>query len=340
MCASSSPPRPRTSAATSEPVVARAASSGPPEDPRAARLTTGRATRASPARSGGKWSRAPAARAAMVIAGVSRPNQPRPTRTERRDGSSRGRKNCSVAGTVNTDRRRPPAWTWNSSEPGRCGTSRPSRSACPASSDDRQSRGAGASAGAGHADGPRHEVPDVHGRGGADGVRGPKRQSAGEVARDVVVAGSGQQDAAGVRRLRPVLPDDGAEEGSLARGVDVVGTGGHRGLDGGAAPAGERSDRRDEHVTALHQSSHRGRRRGLGDLDSSGPPGPPSSAREPAQAVAVRPASTGRTPAATSARAVRSPVYPVAPNSTIRPGRADGRLATARLLVARGAVVR
>ena len=101
---------------------------------------------------------------------------------------------------------------------------------------------------------------------------------------------------------------------------------GDRRRDGGLAPAHERPDGRDEDVAGVKQRGDRavaaGRRR-VGDRGSRGRAPRPA----PRRGRALRPASSGRAPRATSARAVSSPVNPVAPKSTMR---ADTRPTLAR----------
>src|SRR5437764_589778 len=113
------------------------------------------------------------------------------------------------------------------------------------------------------------EVADRDAGGLAPGVA--EGQCAGQVARHPVVAEGGDHPTA--RGLGPwsVLLEDAADERRLAGRVEVVGAGGDGGLGGGVAPAGERTDGRDEHIALLDERANRVRPRHVcdGDLEAA-----------------------------------------------------------------------
>ena len=78
-------------------------------------------------------------------------------------------------------------------------------------------------------------------------------ERAGEVARDPVVPERRDERAPGGLRLRSVALEDIADEPWFARGIEVVGTGGHGCPHRRLSPLRERAHRRHEDVAAVDE---------------------------------------------------------------------------------------
>ncbi len=134
-----------------------------------------------------------------------------------------------------------------------------------------QGGGARAAAGRAGARCPGHEVADVDAHRQPAAGRGPaQREGTRQVAGDVVVPEGRQERRPGRRRARPGLLDHRPDERALAGRVDVVGAGVDGGVQRRPAPAGERADGGEKHVATPDEGGH-GRR--VGDVGDRGAPG-------------------------------------------------------------------
>ena len=158
------------------------------------------------------------------------------------------------------------------------------------------------------------EVAHVHARGQLAGTL--EGQAPGQVARHPVVAERGEHPDAGLLGRGPVALEHLADEGRLSGRVDVVGArrGGRRGRR--ARPSARTGPTVVTSTSPLSTSA-----RTLGGSDTSAvavSSSPPSSAASASSLSWLRAASTGFRPRSTIASAASRPVYPVAPNRTIR----------------------
>ena len=181
---------------------------------------------------------------------------------------------------------------------------------------DERRAGAGA-----EADQAGVEVAGVHAHRGV--ARLAQRERSGEVPEHALPPERRQQADAGRSRARAVVLEDAAGEGRLAVAVQVVRALARSRPRPAASPHltnGPTVD--DQHVALARPGSASDSGRAASATATSSPP--PSSPATSSSLAAERPASTGRRPRRTSASAVRRPVRPVAPNTTIRDIRIDG----------------
>ena len=237
----------RASATTRDPVRARAAASGPPEDPPATRRASGPSTRADTVRSGGTRSTSAGRPGGGGERGRQRPRTSRARRAPtRRDGSSRGSE--ELLGGRHRHGRPPPAAGVEPQHlvPGRC-AHQPAvaQRVAPRSPTMPRAEARVPPLAAPAPAAPGHEVADVEGHGGADRPPRPvaapaRRRGCRARSRSRRPVSRAQPDAAA---RGPRLLEDGAEERALAGGVDVVGAGRRGRRPASAGPSGRTAPR-------------------------------------------------------------------------------------------------